>query len=123
MPPIIDMVDIDIQGGEYPRPGYPVGDPKGKGLFAGNGTIQLLTQTTRRVHIGLHRGANDDKEIINQFLAYGWQMVHYYPRGSQSRGNNTEFGPVVMADGVLSFMNPSIVIAQKEREAQREAYR
>lgn len=104
MPPCIDVVDIDIQGGEYPHPGWPQGDPNGRGLFAGDATVRLLTQTTRRVHIGLHRGKNDDKEIIDQFKAFGWQVRHYIPRDGTHK-TPTSLGPVVTGDGILSLFN------------------
>ena len=49
-----DMVDIDIQGAEYP-----LSRQYGHGLLDG-GTVEFLTGVARRVHIGTHLFNHDD---------------------------------------------------------------
>lgn len=110
MPKCIDMVDIDIQGGEFAT--Y-----RGNmhGIFYGNESIQLLTHRARRVHIGMHnfgyrfgdpgfgweQSAVDD--IATRFVAFGWARVWAFPTGKRVP---TPWGSVSFGDGVLSFVNP-----------------
>ena len=93
VPCIVDMVDIDIQGGEYDR---------GTSGLLNSRTVGLLTRRARRVHIGLHGGEPDDAALKRTFAAHGWREVWYFPRGYS---NSTPWGGVWFADGVLSFVN------------------
>ena len=107
MPHCLDMVDIDIQGSEYRRANG------GLGLFGRQnesafGTIELLTRTTRRVHIGLHGNRKQDHALIDIFVRHGWRVRHHFETWANLRGtprNNTPFGPVAFGDGVLSVVN------------------
>ena len=99
LPCYIDMVDIDIQGGEYAS--QRAGARSSGGLLTDE-TVALLSSTARRVHIGLHGEAAADSELIRRFEAHGWSVTWYFPRG---RNQSTPWGGVWFADGVLSLLN------------------
>jgi hypothetical protein len=114
LPPCIDLVDIDIQGSEYPRlPAQGL-----VGMFAAQGTLQLLSSRARAVHIGLHAGPELDKTLIQKFEASGWRVKLHFARSADA-GNlpiresrkrshsvtHTPLGPVTFGDGVLSLVN------------------
>ena len=100
----IDMVDIDIQGGEY------VSTPTGKpGLFHAERSIRTLTRRARRVHIGLHGGEEHDAKLLAKFAAHGWKVRWHFPRNFDGWHTGvrtqTPWGPVQFSDGVLSLIN------------------
>eukprot|EP00747_Dinoflagellata_sp_TGD_P001422 gnl/TRDRNA2_/TRDRNA2_101974_c1_seq1.p1 gnl/TRDRNA2_/TRDRNA2_101974_c1~~gnl/TRDRNA2_/TRDRNA2_101974_c1_seq1.p1 ORF type:complete len:362 (-),score=49.55 gnl/TRDRNA2_/TRDRNA2_101974_c1_seq1:32-994(-) len=101
LPPCIDMVDIDIQGNEYP-----MSDGR-KGLFADKDTIELLTSRVKRVHIGLHKGADHDNQLLRQFVEHHWRIEWYFPMNGLFTGRYTDtpWGPVQTADGILGAVN------------------
>lgn len=113
MPCVLDLVDIDIDRGEYQ-------------MFADPDTVLVLTQRAQRVHLGLHDfsrrrssrgggGAGNDpmaalvsdasrnEPIIAQFRAHGWKVQWLYP--SVTPHAETEWGPVAFGDGVASLLN------------------
>ena len=98
MPCVLDMVDVDIQGGEYPL----VPKRRIAGLFNGTETIRLLSHRARRVHIGLHGFPPDDLGLVELFRAWRWE-VRYFP--GKKRRSRTDWGIVQFNDGVLSARN------------------
>jgi hypothetical protein len=102
MPDCVDMVDIDIQGGEY-------SEYEGrKGIFFGNESIALLTTRARRVHIGLHfsrgsEGRSERAKLVQKFQAHNWEVTHHEP--TFKKNGNTTRGPVDFGDGLLSAVN------------------
>eukprot|EP00927_Polykrikos_kofoidii_P023907 TRINITY_DN21859_c0_g1_i1.p1 TRINITY_DN21859_c0_g1~~TRINITY_DN21859_c0_g1_i1.p1 ORF type:complete len:283 (+),score=52.94 TRINITY_DN21859_c0_g1_i1:26-850(+) len=97
----LDMVDIDIQGGEY--------------ALLTNDSIELLGRRARRLHVGLHahhpwgRHGNaredEDKALLHRFQLHGgWRVAWYWP-GRFQYPTLTDWGPVLFADGVLSLVN------------------
>jgi hypothetical protein len=99
LPSCVDMVDIDIHGGEYAR-------SRGrKGLFYSDAAIKLLSQRARRVHIGLHFDAKDEvQELVRQFQSNRWRIVWLFEK-TTSGPAATPFGPVDFGDGALSVVN------------------
>ena len=62
------------------------------------------------------RQAQLDQQLIDLFVAHGWRVNFYFPRNARTSDhfarhpdlksqNNTAFGPVAFADGVLSVIN------------------
>ena len=114
MPKCIDLVDIDIQGFEYPT----YASRRGKiiverGLFYGTEVIELLTRRARRVHIGVHGDLNADATLISVFEKYGWELRRHYAQqaipslapGWKTQRTSTPLGMVQFADGLLDFVN------------------
>lgn len=103
-PPCIDMVDIDIQGGEYR------GEFGMSSLFGSNHTAATLARRARRLHIGLHGTATEDRRLLESLRAFGFEEQWYFP-GDAARGrtsaSSTPWGPVRFSDGVLSMINPN----------------
>ena len=100
MPECIDMVDIDIQGNEYPMwKGTP-------GLFRGNSTIELLTLRAKRVHIGTHSfSIYDNNALRSLFTSRGWKVVWDFGKCKACRARGmlkTPMGTVMFGDGVLA---------------------
>ena len=110
-PMCIDMVDIDIQGGEY------VEFFGRKGIFAGDGNLRILSKRAKRVHIGLHGSTEQDTALVSRFRAHGWRVRWQFAQRMwvwSSNGRHRFFnrpddtppwGPVLFSDGVLSFVN------------------
>ncbi|CAE8599965.1 unnamed protein product [Polarella glacialis] len=94
MPCVIDMLDVDIQGGEYH-------------LFSTNETMSLLKQRVRRIHIGLHsQSAHRNLVLKARFRRWGWGVKWLWHSNLQDRMlRETPWGPVVFADGVLTVVN------------------
>jgi hypothetical protein len=118
MPACLDMVDIDIQGAEYPRYFAGVGlfghDPASDGRKDGLYAIDVLTRMAKRVHIGLHQNAESDAELIKLFEERGWRVQYYFERDmNRNSQNNTQLGPVAFGDGVLSMVNDNPLPACK----------
>eukprot|EP00966_Prymnesium_polylepis_P178731 4138860-Prymnesium_polylepis.1 len=108
MPCVLDVVDIDIQGGEYPRH-KAFRDFAPPGLFDGDAAISLLSTRARRVHIGTHSGeAEDDDILISKFNRTGWIVQWHFLKGTHIRNKGltqTPYGTIRFGDGVLSLLN------------------
>ena len=89
LPACIDMIDVDIQGGEY-------------GLLTER-VVRAITPRVRHVHIGLHSSRRAQNAMLARaFEANGWiKGWHFLPSGARP----TPFGTVPFADGVLSWKN------------------
>jgi hypothetical protein len=106
-PRIVDIVDVDIQGGE-------------ESLFDGH--MELLGARVKLVQIGTHgdpsggtaaaEGNRLEKKLKALFEGAGWEPVFKFHRQSTDclvqdlRG--TPWGPVCFADGSMSFENPRL---------------
>ena len=100
LPCVIDMIDIDIDGGEY-------------GLFGptSSATIALLTRRVRRIHFGLHdfstrKRAVANRELASRFERHGWIVKWLFHSASRQ---TTPWGMVAFGDGVLSLVNPAMM--------------
>ena len=109
-PECIDMVDIDIQGGEYPL--SPPGQSGGAfsqygqgGLFSSDRTARTLTRRARLVHIGLHGTRTQDEQLISALRTHGWELRWYFP---QVRGRATH-RQTVHTRALLAPTSPSLV--------------
>eukprot|EP00663_Eupelagonemidae_sp_cell21sb_P003578 gene3579-6278_t len=106
-PCVIDMVDIDIQGGEYP-------------LFEGDYNVELLSRRAKFVHIGLHSlNRTLDRVLVQKFEGHGWRRVWYWPRRYHFDTFTARWGPVRFADGIMSFANPRPVAQSCVGERQQ----
>lgn len=110
-PECIDLVDIDVQGGEYADAQF--GLP---GLFHSPHTAATLTRRVRRLHIGLHGTQVQDARLLSTLRSHGWELQWYYPQAlfrddrqleRHPQPASTPWGPVRFSDGVLSMINPT----------------
>ena len=95
--PVVDLIDIDVQGAELPV------------LTA---AIHRLNTHVRRVHAGTH-GADIARGLRQLFTDHGWECLHDYPGQSMTV---TPYGPIRFVDGVQSWVNPE-VDRQEERRS------
>ena len=97
LPCIVDLVDMDVQGGEYT-------------ILSDAQVLDSMTRFVKRVHIGTHpdkkgvRDESQDSPLINEFRLRNWR-VEWWWRQDMHRPQPTPWGPIVFADGVLSFVN------------------
>jgi len=93
LPPVVDMVDLDVQNAEY--------------ALLDDATVDLFTAAVKRVHIGTHLAntAELTPPIIRRFQTRGWTLVWNFDHGHRVP---TPYGPVKFGDGVLSFVNPRL---------------
>lgn len=93
-PHIIDMIDMDIQRAEYD-------------LLTNVDVVDMLTRTTKRIHIGTHtrETATLTQPVKALFLSRGWRVVWDFDHGHRVK---TPYGPVKFGDGVLAFVNPAL---------------
>lgn len=105
LPCIIDMIDIDIQGGEY-------------FILSSNESVEFLTDRAKRLHVGLHmnvaskHGVAINHELRRRFLQAGWHQEWFWI-GNGSTSRQTDWGPVRFGDGVLSLVNPKRPLGQR----------
>jgi hypothetical protein len=106
-PHIVDIVDVDIQGGE-------------ESLFDGH--MELLGARVKLVQIGTHgdpsggaaaaEGNRLEKKLKALFEGAGWEPVFRFHRQSTDCVaqdlRTTPWGPVCFADGSMSFENPRL---------------
>mmetsp|Transcript_19699 Transcript_19699/g.45316 ORF Transcript_19699/g.45316 Transcript_19699/m.45316 type:complete len:346 (-) Transcript_19699:580-1617(-) len=90
LPHCIDLLDVDIQGGEF-------------GLLSER-TVRAITPRVRRVHIGLHSTKREAIDaLVRAFGGSGWNKGWHFDKGVGA----TPFGSVRFADGVMSWQNPN----------------
>ena len=116
VPPIVDMIDTDIQGGEE---------------FIFDGHMELLSERVKRVHVGTHGlgnykfleapgwapgealGNTLEKKVEAVFAAAGWTQIFAHHRQTlecePDNWSHTPWGPICFADGALSFENPRLM--------------
>ena len=92
-PPCVDMIDFDIQGGEYTL------------LLNDEFVRDVLTTMAIRVHIGTHKDAALDGLIIRAFERNGWKVATHHAKSPSGGLVLTDYGPVSFGDGVLSLIN------------------
>jgi hypothetical protein len=105
-PRILDIVDVDIQGGE-------------ESIFVGH--MELLSARVKLVQIGTHgdpsggaeaEGNRIEKKLRALFEGAGWEPVLRFHRQSTDclahDLRSTPWGPVCFADGSMSFENPRL---------------
>jgi FkbM family methyltransferase len=83
---LIDFLDMDIQGAEYD---------------AVKGSITSINKNVKRMHIGTH-STRIEVQLIRLLKKNGWDIIRYYGFNKEVMG---EFGPVIMADGIISCKN------------------
>lgn len=105
MPCVIDVLDVDIQGGEY--------------MAFTPAVMRVLERRVIRVHIGLHNNESEaqDDALFAAFGAdqwtSGWRFIrprkaeHRWPlvEGVRGRHESPTWGPIRFSDGVVSFLN------------------
>lgn len=100
LPCPIDMLDVDIQGGEYQ-------------LFDDNATLKLLRARVLRVHVGVHDWRpSSNAPLLAQFSDDDWHRAWFYPKGAHP----TAWGPVSFADGVLGLTNRHVPRCERSYE-------
>lgn len=85
---VIDLIDADIQGGEAD-------------VFCGS--MPILNQRVRKIHIGTHSHPVEDR-LRSAFAKNEWRLKWDFP--CQSQAVPTPYGPVDFGDGVQSWVNP-----------------
>lgn len=119
VPQCIDLLDIDVQGGEYPVSPHPNGTltPDGPpGLFADEAFLRVLRERVVRVHVGMHaagEGALEADAHMAELLErtgfrVGWR---YHADREPEKRTDTEYGTVKFGDGILSGINTQIPAA------------
>src|SRR5262249_41432418 len=86
---LLDLVASDLQGSEME-------------VFCGS--MNVLTDKVKRVHIGTH-GKAIEEGLRQAFDKFGWCAVRDFSLG---REYATPIGPVKFQDGVQTWVNPSI---------------
>lgn len=86
--PVVDLVDLDVQGAE---------------LGVLESAIADLDEKVKRVHIGTHSSALEIG-LRELFRVHGWYKRHDYASGSTEL---TPFGNVSFTDGVQTWINPA----------------
>ena len=86
--PMLDLLDLDIQGME---------------AEVISSSIDLITERVKRLHIGTH-GIEIENTLRNLMTSAGWRPRFDFPAGT--RGYPTPVGPVDFGDGVQSWINP-----------------
>lgn len=87
--PVVDYVDMDLQGAE---------------LNIVQNSMPFLNQKVRRIHIGTH-GEKVEQELRQAFTRHNWKCVWDFPG---HRTNETPYGPVEFQDGVQSWINTKL---------------
>jgi hypothetical protein len=85
-PPVIDLIDMDIQGEE--------------GLIV-PAFVPLLTNRVKRLHIETHSTQVEDN--IRKALAPNWVCLYDFPQAATSE---TAFGSIFFQGGVQTWINP-----------------
>jgi FkbM family methyltransferase len=85
--PIVDLVDMDVQGAELETVAC---------------ALDLLTDKVRRLHIGTH-SAEVEVGLRSALGGEGWELGADYRCGATA---DTPFGRVSFQDGVQSWLNP-----------------
>jgi len=85
----VDLIDIDIEGEEWP---------------AVRGAIKILDKKVRRLHIATHE-AQIEVDLRELLSAHGWQCLVDYPLFSE---RETPFGKMSFQDGVQTWVNPRL---------------
>jgi FkbM family methyltransferase len=85
--PIVDLVDMDVQGAELETVGS---------------ALDLLTDRVRRLHIGTH-STGVEVGLRSALEGAGWELGTDYSCGTTA---DTPFGRVSFQDGVQSWLNP-----------------
>ena len=111
--PVVDLIDLDIQGAEL------------EVLAAG---ADQLDEKVKRVHIGTH-GQRIEEGLHSLFSRLGWTSVHNFPGNSTA---DTLWGKAYFLDGVQTWVNPTFVnpngndlaiVTDKLHASRREAER
>lgn len=85
----VDLVDIDLEGEEWP---------------AVRGAIESLDAKAKRLHIATHE--KDIENNLRQLLStHGWRCLVDYPLFSECE---TPFGKMTFQDGVQTWVNPRL---------------
>lgn len=87
--PLIDLIDLDIQGVE--------GHVLKQSLIA-------LNPRVRRVHVGTHT-ANAEAMIREAFTRHGWRCLFDFPAAQTC---DTPYGLIWFQDGVQTWLNPRL---------------
>jgi hypothetical protein len=108
--PIVDLLDMDIQGGEH-------------GVFDAH--MDIMNSRVKLVQLGTHgpatttpqaanrKGNEIDQSVRALFLAHGWIIDHFFPRTNPRCEQptdivQTDLGPVCFADGSFTASNPRL---------------
>lgn len=88
--PIVDLLDLDIQGME---------------AEVISSSIDLITERVKRIHIGTH--SSEIEDAIRQLMAAkGWRPHFDFPCGTH--GYPTAMGAIDFGDGVQDWLNPEL---------------
>ena len=87
--PLVDLIDMDIQGAE---------------LEVVDSSIELLDRKVKRLHIGTH-GREIEEELRHILWRAGWHLIADYGCGETC---DTTWGPVLFSDGVQTWLNPRL---------------
>lgn len=90
--PIVDLLDLDIQGME---------------AEVVSSSIEIITQRVKRLHIGTHSREIEDT-LRSLMTAAGWRPRFDYPCATPH--HPTPAGPVDFGDGVQSWINPPLTL-------------
>jgi len=86
--PLVDLLDLDIQGVEAVLEG---------------GHIEIDARV-RRVRVSTHSDDNEGR-LRSLFRSLGWINVHDYSCGHEY---NTPYGQIAFSDGVQTWVNPKL---------------
>jgi FkbM family methyltransferase len=87
--PLVDLIDMDVQGEE---------------LAVVSSSLTTLNAKVRRLHIGTH-SAEIEAGIRAVMAAEGWQCIGDYPGHAKYK---TLWGEIAFSDGVQSWVNPRL---------------
>ena len=89
--PIIDLIDLDVQGAEH---------------AVLSAAIRRLNARVRRVHVGTHGGSAGVEDGVRElFTKHRWTCVYDYAAGALV---DTPYGRIQFYDGVQSWVNPDV---------------
>jgi FkbM family methyltransferase len=89
--PIVDLIDLDIQGAE---------------LDVLSAAVDVLDARVKRLQVGTHSRAIEDG-LRSLFTAHGWQLQHDFAMGAKYRAEGLE-QELDGGDGVQTWINPRL---------------
>eukprot|EP00966_Prymnesium_polylepis_P306490 7082316-Prymnesium_polylepis.3 len=80
--------------------------------------LAMLKQRVRRIHIGLHGGrasrVRQNGLLMQWFPKHDWEWTSYYPK-EMMHHQQTKWGPVLFADGLLGLRNRATALSNCSR--------
>jgi FkbM family methyltransferase len=85
--PIVDLLNIDIQGSEY---------------ISIHKNLEIINTKVKKLYVSTH-STEIDNLLYNMMASLNWKCIHAYPFQFQG---DTEFGYIKFGDGVQVWENP-----------------